>query len=252
MTKTSFTEKYVEESSELVEKESKFNETDTATVIRRSHVRVELAAAGLGQRPSSVVSSEYDQSDQKEPNRTQKATADQISKATPQDGIYRFQQAQVTNYSNDDQNDIQCRSKDVSNARNDQIKKLSQNSQENIKVTFTERSEPNSNSGLDDGKNAVDVKSPDEQPQTTWEQEKIKAERLRMGEIGFLDNNKSKVEERKDVEVEPQKDEGLLNKSEKMAVGVEKVLNSTQNWNGDKSGAIREKSVVCDVKPKPM
>lgn len=37
-----------------------FSETDTATVIRRSHVRVDLPAAGLGQRPPSVVSSDQE------------------------------------------------------------------------------------------------------------------------------------------------------------------------------------------------
>ncbi|KAG7205372.1 hypothetical protein KM043_007369 [Ampulex compressa] len=42
------------------EKESRFSETDTTTVIRRSHVRVDLQAAGLGQRPPSVVSSDQE------------------------------------------------------------------------------------------------------------------------------------------------------------------------------------------------
>ncbi|XP_048510097.1 uncharacterized protein LOC105690282 isoform X3 [Athalia rosae] len=40
--------------------EKPFSETDTATVIRRSHVRVDLPAAGLGQRPPSVVSSDQE------------------------------------------------------------------------------------------------------------------------------------------------------------------------------------------------
>lgn len=43
-----------------LEKNSKFNESDTTTVIRRSHVRVDLQAAGLGPRPPSVVSSDQE------------------------------------------------------------------------------------------------------------------------------------------------------------------------------------------------
>ncbi|XP_043284871.1 uncharacterized protein Spn isoform X2 [Venturia canescens] len=38
----------------------KFVETDAATVVRRSHVRMEMPAAGLGQRPPSVVSSDQE------------------------------------------------------------------------------------------------------------------------------------------------------------------------------------------------
>ncbi|XP_012542310.1 uncharacterized protein LOC105840095 isoform X4 [Monomorium pharaonis] len=38
----------------------KFGETDTTTVIRRSHVRLDLQAAGLGQRPPSVISSDQE------------------------------------------------------------------------------------------------------------------------------------------------------------------------------------------------
>ncbi|XP_024937073.1 uncharacterized protein LOC107264152 isoform X2 [Cephus cinctus] len=56
---TSYTEKILVDEINT-EKESKFSETDTATVIRRSHVRVELPAAGLGQRPPSVVSSDQE------------------------------------------------------------------------------------------------------------------------------------------------------------------------------------------------
>ncbi|XP_072763772.1 uncharacterized protein Spn isoform X2 [Anoplolepis gracilipes] len=37
-----------------------FNETDTTTVIRRSHVRLDLQAAGLGPRPPSVISSDQE------------------------------------------------------------------------------------------------------------------------------------------------------------------------------------------------
>lgn len=43
-----------------LEKNSKFNESDTTTIIRRSHVRVDLQAAGLGPRPPSVVSSDQE------------------------------------------------------------------------------------------------------------------------------------------------------------------------------------------------
>ncbi|XP_017876510.1 uncharacterized protein LOC108622900 isoform X3 [Ceratina calcarata] len=53
-----YTESIVEKDS--LEKNSRFNETDTTTVIRRSHIRVDLQAAGLGQRPPSVVSSDQE------------------------------------------------------------------------------------------------------------------------------------------------------------------------------------------------
>ncbi|KAK2583696.1 hypothetical protein KPH14_009620 [Odynerus spinipes] len=50
----------ITEDFNAAEKESKFSETDTTTVVRRSHVRVDLQAAGLGQRPPSVVSSDQE------------------------------------------------------------------------------------------------------------------------------------------------------------------------------------------------
>lgn len=53
-----YTESIAEKDS--LEKNSKFNEPDTTTVIRRSHVRVDLQAAGLGQRPPSVISSDQE------------------------------------------------------------------------------------------------------------------------------------------------------------------------------------------------
>ncbi|XP_076167260.1 protein phosphatase 1 regulatory subunit spinophilin isoform X2 [Ptiloglossa arizonensis] len=45
---------------DISEKNSRFNEPDTTTVIRRSHVRVDLQAAGLGHRPPSVISSDQE------------------------------------------------------------------------------------------------------------------------------------------------------------------------------------------------
>ncbi|XP_076752952.1 protein phosphatase 1 regulatory subunit spinophilin isoform X2 [Xylocopa sonorina] len=57
-TPATYTESTAEKDS--LEKNSKFSETDTTTVIRRSHVRVDLQAAGLGQRPPSVVSSDQE------------------------------------------------------------------------------------------------------------------------------------------------------------------------------------------------
>nr|XP_031825940.1 uncharacterized protein LOC116424110 isoform X5 [Nomia melanderi] len=53
---------YTEAISEkdVSDKNSRFSETDTTTVIRRSHVRVDLQAAGLGQRPPSVISSDQE------------------------------------------------------------------------------------------------------------------------------------------------------------------------------------------------
>nr|XP_012149436.1 PREDICTED: uncharacterized protein LOC100880320 isoform X8 [Megachile rotundata] len=53
-----YTENISEKDS--LDKNSRFNEPDTTTVIRRSHVRVDLQAAGLGQRPPSVVSSDQE------------------------------------------------------------------------------------------------------------------------------------------------------------------------------------------------
>lgn len=54
---TIYTEKTADHEFSL---EKPFSETDTATVIRRSHLRVDLPAAGLGQRPPSVVSSDQE------------------------------------------------------------------------------------------------------------------------------------------------------------------------------------------------
>ncbi|XP_076246868.1 protein phosphatase 1 regulatory subunit spinophilin isoform X2 [Calliopsis andreniformis] len=45
---------------DVPEKNSKFSETDTTTVIRRCHVRADLQASGLGQRPPSVISSDQE------------------------------------------------------------------------------------------------------------------------------------------------------------------------------------------------
>ncbi|XP_012270430.1 uncharacterized protein LOC105694386 isoform X2 [Orussus abietinus] len=56
---TTYIEKILDD-EDIAEKESKFNETDTATVIRRSHVRVDLPAIGMGQRPPSIVSSDQE------------------------------------------------------------------------------------------------------------------------------------------------------------------------------------------------
>ncbi|CAK9832370.1 Ppp1r9a [Anthophora retusa] len=53
-----YTESITEKDS--LEKNSRFSEPDTTTVIRRSHVRVDLQAAGLGQRPPSVISSDQE------------------------------------------------------------------------------------------------------------------------------------------------------------------------------------------------
>lgn len=51
----------VSEMEDTSEKDQfKFNETDTTTVIRRSHVRLDLQAAGLGPRPPSVISSDQE------------------------------------------------------------------------------------------------------------------------------------------------------------------------------------------------
>lgn len=51
----------ISEMESLSEKDQfKFNEIDTTTVIRRSHVRLDLQAAGLGPRPPSVISSDQE------------------------------------------------------------------------------------------------------------------------------------------------------------------------------------------------
>ena len=182
---TSYTERILDK-DENAEKDSKFSETNTATVIRRSHVRVELPAAGLGHRPPSVVSSdqEYPPLEHKEipvpspyvkriqqsqeqakskslakvENKsnvdTKPSSKDLNSTKPPQDGIYRFQQATVTNSAPKDNQgfspenntfqsevtkekqsvDLQCQ-KTVANAKNDQIKvsvreKLAKNKEE--------------------------------------------------------------------------------------------------------------------------
>ncbi|XP_051174654.1 uncharacterized protein LOC127290233 isoform X4 [Leptopilina boulardi] len=162
------------------EKEYEFCETDTATVIRRTHIRVEIPAAGLGQRPASVISSdqEHPSLEHKEipvpspyAKRVQQTQEIQVKNKTkndfkpssvdvksssvkeqntqnlntsklPQDGIYRFQQATVTNTVTMEKSsfpgenksfpteiikdkqttvDLQCQ-KTVANAKNDQIK----------------------------------------------------------------------------------------------------------------------------------
>ncbi|XP_046753649.1 uncharacterized protein LOC124416534 isoform X2 [Diprion similis] len=54
---TIYTEKIVDHE---FSPEKPFSETDTATVIRRSHLRVDMPAAGLGPRPPSVVSSDQE------------------------------------------------------------------------------------------------------------------------------------------------------------------------------------------------
>lgn len=57
---TTYKEKIMYEANHAERETSKFCEGDTATVIRRSHVRVELPAAGLGPRPPSVISSDQE------------------------------------------------------------------------------------------------------------------------------------------------------------------------------------------------
>lgn len=49
-----------EEEEHELDNAEKFVETDGATVVRRSHVRMDVPAAGLGQRPPSVISSDQE------------------------------------------------------------------------------------------------------------------------------------------------------------------------------------------------
>lgn len=170
---TTYTEKILDK-DENGEKEYEFCETDTATVIRRSHIRVETPSAGLGQRPTSAISSDQEipplehkeipvpspyvkrvqqttpeQGKNKTPTKNDIKTSvdakssvkeqntQNLSSKLPQDGIYRFQQATVTNAVTMEKSsfpgenkeivkdkqtvDHQCQ-KTVANAKNDQIK----------------------------------------------------------------------------------------------------------------------------------
>lgn len=226
----------------------KFNETDTTTVIRRSHVRLDLQAAGLGPRPPSVISSDQEcppleHKDIPVPSPYAKKQQQHSEEIVLQcDNEYKIQSKPCTetkNHSNTTViinsaetvpevkvrpgNDGVCQ-KTVSNAKNDQIKisvreKIAKNKEEvsdkrssfveseskTDSVDKTTRSQEMNSFGLiareskDEEKYMTEViksevssrkeciaavnsvlnkktESADQHPQTTWEQEKQKAE----------------------------------------------------------------------------
>lgn len=235
----------------------KFNETDTTTVIRRSHVRLDLQAAGLGPRPPSVISSdqEYPPLEHKEipvpspyakklqqseeivsQNNTECKTQSKPNTETKNHG--GITEAMKINTSTEDMLEAKVKSssdgvcqKTVSNAKNDQIKisvreKIAKNREEvsGKRSSFVEaeskdnvdkaaiRSQEMNSFGLitkeskDEEKYVTEVVKSEvsrkeciaavnsvlskklekevDQPQTTWEQEKQKAElaKLRLSE----------------------------------------------------------------------
>ncbi|XP_050461010.1 uncharacterized protein LOC126856506 isoform X4 [Cataglyphis hispanica] len=236
-----------------------FNETDTTTVIRRSHVRLDLQAAGLGPRPPSVISSdqEYPPLEHKDipvpsPYAKKLQSEDTVSQSNPECKIKTKLSAEIKNDSDTTEvikinststevlseikpkpsSDGVCQ-KTVSNAKNDQIKislreKIAKNKEEvsDKRSSFVEaeskvdsvdkvthRSQEMNNFGSiakenkDEEKYTTEVANSDisnkkdciaavnnvlnrkteenvEQIQTTWEQEKQKAElaKLRLSE----------------------------------------------------------------------
>lgn len=239
----------------------KFNETDTTTVIRRSHVRLDLQAAGLGPRPPSVISSdqEYPPLEHKEipvPSPYAKKLQQNEEIVTQSNTECKTQQSntevkshggsteamKINTASTEDMLEAKVKSggdgvcqKTVSNAKNDQIKisvreKIAKNREEvsGKRSSFVETEggkdsvdkaairsqEMNSCFGLitkeskDEEKYVAEVAKSEvsssrkeciaavnsvlsrklekemEQPQTTWEQEKQKAElaKLRLSE----------------------------------------------------------------------
>ncbi|XP_018343123.1 PREDICTED: uncharacterized protein LOC108749099 isoform X3 [Trachymyrmex septentrionalis] len=236
----------------------KFNETDTTTVIRRSHVRLDLQAAGLGPRPPSVISSdqEYPPLEHKEipvPSPYAKKLQQNEEIVSQSNTECKIQSKSNTETKNSDSTEAMkinttstedmletkmkagsdgiCQ-KTVSNAKNDQIKisvreKIAKNREEvsGKRSSFVEseskdsvdkatiRSQEMNSFGLitkeskDEEKYVTEVAKPEissrkeciaavnsvlsrrlqkeiDQPQTTWEQEKQKAElaKLRLSE----------------------------------------------------------------------
>lgn len=238
----------------------KFNETDTTTVIRRSHVRLDLQAAGLGPRPPSVISSDQEYPPLEHKNipipspyakklqqseetvsqnnvecKTQSKPSTETKNNSNAAEVIRINSAAPTETAPEAKakpgNDGLCQ-KTVSNAKNDQIKisvkeKIAKNKEEvsGKRSSFVEaeskvdsmdkgggRGQDINNFGLiakeskDEEKYITEVGKSEisnrkeciaavnsvlskrlesmEQPQTTWEQEKQKAElaKLRLSE----------------------------------------------------------------------
>ncbi|XP_011301187.1 neurabin-1 isoform X2 [Fopius arisanus] len=196
----------------------KFVETDVATVVRRSHVRMDMPAAGLGQRPPSVISSdqEFPALEHKEipvpspyaKRLQQEANARSQSQSKPELPINIRPTTEMTNsrviavknaLEKEKQiNDVTCQ-KTVSNAKNDQIKvsmreKLARNKDEvsEKRSSFTETDKNSQVLDLVENKEKISSlknnlaadttdKAPlvsPEQIQTTWELEKQKADQL--------------------------------------------------------------------------
>ncbi|XP_012225104.1 uncharacterized protein Spn isoform X4 [Linepithema humile] len=235
----------------------KFNETDTTTVIRRSHVRLDLQAAGLGPRPPSVISSDQEYPPLEHKNipipspyaKKLQQSEETVSQNNTECKTQSKPSTETKNHSNATEvikmnstetaleakakpgNDGLCQ-KTVSNAKNDQIKisvkeKIAKNREEvsGKRSSFVEaeskvdsmdkdnsRGQEINNFGLiakegkDEEKYITEVGKCEisnrkeciaavnsvlskrlesmEQPQTTWEQEKQKAElaKLRLSE----------------------------------------------------------------------
>lgn len=237
----------------------KFNETDTTTVIRRSHVRLDLQAAGLGPRPPSVISSdqEYPPLEHKDipvPSPYSKKlqqSEEIVSQSNTECKIQSKTNTEAKNHDNtieamkinttsvEDSLEAKVKSssdgvcqKTVSNAKNDQIKisvreKIAKNreevsdkrssfveaeSKDNVDKAIIRNQEMNSfglitKESKDEEKYVTEVAKSEvssrkeciaavnsvlskklekemDQPQTTWEQEKQKAElaKLRLSE----------------------------------------------------------------------
>ncbi|XP_071565789.1 uncharacterized protein Spn isoform X5 [Temnothorax nylanderi] len=250
----------------------KFNETDTTTVIRRSHVRLDLQAAGLGPRPPSVISSdqEYPPLEHKEipvpsPYAKKLQQSEEIvsqsniecktqSKPNTEAKNHGSTEAlKINTTSAEDTLETKVKSssdgvcqKTVSNAKNDQIKisvreKIAKNREEvsGKRSSFVEaeskdnvdkaaiRSQEMNSFGLitkeskDEEKYVTEVAKSEvssrkeciaavnsvlsrkmekevDQPQTTWEQEKQKAElaKLRLSENNNQDSSPSTPSQR--------------------------------------------------------
>lgn len=234
----------------------KFNETDTTTVIRRSHVRLDLQAAGLGPRPPSVISSDqeypplehkeipvpspYAKKLQQSEENVSQSNTDCKTQSKPNTEVKNHgsttEAMKINTTSTEDMLEAKVKSSDgvcqktVSNAKNDQIKisvkeKIAKNKEEvsGKRSSFVETESKDSvdkairsqemnsfelitKESKDEEKYVTEVKSEVsnrkeciaavnnvlsrkiekevDQPQTTWEQEKQKAElaKLRLSE----------------------------------------------------------------------
>ncbi|XP_066586440.1 neurabin-1 isoform X2 [Prorops nasuta] len=212
-----------------LDEESKFNETDTTTVIRRSHVRMDFHAAGMVQRPPSIVSSDQEylplehkdipipspyakrslnqDLSQKTESKSQNSSEDQPMDEMSQNHLRTGEKSRETQ----SLGEKPCQ-KTASNAKNDQImisvrEKLAKNMEEvtEKRSSFSEKSDEidekcfnqlkeevetkalaspriqKSNEEMEESSQNLSRKEEEEEHiQTTWEQEKQKAELAKM------------------------------------------------------------------------